>query len=88
MCYRHWMHLAHFESPANYAYYGRSCSTTGTIGRDTKPEWEPFELETDPSEKNGQPGYAGVVKELQPELQRLRRQYGNTDACGAVREGS
>jgi arylsulfatase A-like enzyme len=48
----------------------------------TEPEWELFDLEKDPQELNNvydDPAYADVIKELKVELQRLKKQYQDTD---------
>ncbi len=45
-------------------------------------EWELFDLEEDPSELSNRcsdPGYAGVVRELMLELNRLRSLYGDSE---------
>jgi len=44
--------------------------------------WELYDLEKDPKELNNvydNPAYAGIVKELKAELERLRKQYGDSD---------
>lgn len=87
MYYRYWMHLAHFNIPAHYGvrtgcykliyYYGEALGAAGAIDRATPPEWELFDLEADPHEMHNvytDPAYAGIVVELQQELQRLREE--------------
>ena len=44
--------------------------------------WELYDLEKDPNELNNvydNPDYAGVVEELKGEIERLRKQYGDSD---------
>ena len=44
--------------------------------------WELYDLEKDPNELNnvyGKASYAGVATKLKGELERLRRQYGDSD---------
>jgi len=45
-------------------------------------EWELYDLQQDPNELNnlyGQPGYAEITEKLKSELNRLRKQYGDSD---------
>jgi len=45
-------------------------------------EWELYDLHKDPNELNnlyGQPGYAEITENLKNELNRLRKQYGDSD---------
>jgi arylsulfatase A-like enzyme len=92
MYYRYWMHLADHGVPAHYGvrthqwkliyYYGKALGASGSIDRDTPQEWELFDMVRDPHEMQnvyGEKKYAGVVKRLQAELVRLRRQYGDND---------
>ena len=44
--------------------------------------WELYDLKEDPNELNNvydDPKYAGVVKDLKKELERLRKKYGDSD---------
>lgn len=53
--------------------------------------WELYDLEKDPHELNnvyGDPKYAGIVKELKAELQRLRKHYGDTSGEQTPNRGS
>ena len=92
MYYRYWMHLAHHGVPAHYGvrterykliyFYGDPLGTAGSIDKPTEPEWEMFDLEKDPQELNNvydAPAYAEVLKELKAELERLRRELGDTE---------
>jgi len=87
MYYRYWMHLAHHGVYAHYGvrteqykliyYYAEALDATGAIDDPKPPEWELFDLEKDPLEMNSvynEPAYAGVVKELKAELDRLRKE--------------
>jgi len=91
MYYRYWMHLAHHGVPAHYGirtkrykliyYYGKPLGMKGAIKKPTEPEWELFDLEKDPHEMNNvydDPAYADVVKRLKAELEKLRRELGDT----------
>ncbi|MBV7334893.1 sulfatase [Chloroflexi bacterium TSY] len=88
--YRYWMHLAHFNIPAHYGvrterykliyYYGEALGSAGAIEQSTEPEWELFDLETDPMEMMNvyaDPAYAGIVQDLKNELARLRQELGD-----------
>ena len=90
MYYRYWMHLDDHNVPAHYGvrtmryklvyYYGKPLDASGAVQKDTRPEWELFDLEKDPHEMNsvwGKPGYESVAKELERELARLQKQYGD-----------
>jgi arylsulfatase A-like enzyme len=97
MYYRYWMHGAHFNVPSHYGvrtrrykliyYYGQGCGKTGTIPTPTRPEWELFDLKEDPLELHNVydvPAFAPVVRDLTAELKRLRREYKDTEPCGAI----
>ena len=88
--YRYWMHLAHHGVAAHYGvrthhhklihYYGEALGTTGSIDDPREPEWELFDLETDPMELHSvydDPAYQDVVEEHTTELQRLRAHVGD-----------
>jgi arylsulfatase A-like enzyme len=91
MYYRYWMHLdgAH-NTPACYGvrtprytliyYYGKGMGMKGAKNIDQPPEWELFDLQKDHQEMRNvynEPAYAPVVRELQAELTRLRRELGD-----------
>lgn len=91
MYYRYYMHLAHHGVPAHYGvrtkrykliyFYGQPLGMKGAVKKPTEPEWEMFDLEKDPDEMNNvydDPAYAGVVKRLKTELERLRRELKDT----------
>jgi arylsulfatase A-like enzyme len=91
MYYRYWMHLAHHGVPAHYGvrtprytliyYYGAPLGMKGAIDRPTAPEWELFDRRKDPEQMRnvyGDPAYAPVVRELRAELERLRKELGDT----------
>ena len=90
MYYRYWMHLAHHHVYAHYGvrtlrykliyYYADGLDQPGVIDESKEPEWELFDLDSDPSELNNvyhDPAYTDVVKELTGELHRLQAQLGD-----------
>lgn len=91
--YRYWMHMAHHDNPAHYGirtkdfklifFYGLPLDAPGAKKTPTKPHWELYDLRKDPHEmKNviADSKYAATVKRLKAELQRLKKQVGDTDA--------
>jgi len=103
MYYRYWMHLAHHHVYAHYGvrtlrykliyYYADGLEQPGVIDESKEPEWELFDLDTDPYELNNvyhDPDYAGVVEELTEELHRLQARvadepYDHPTAAGTWR---
>jgi len=90
MYYRYWMHLAHHNVYAHYGvrtlrykliyYYADALGQPGAIDDPREPEWELFDLDSDPSELCSvydDPAYADVVRELKEELHRLQAQVGD-----------
>ena len=90
MYYRYWMHLAHHHVYAHYGvrtlrykliyYYADGLDQPGVIDETKEPEWELFDLDSDPDELNNvysDPAYADVVEELTAELYRLQAQLGD-----------
>lgn len=86
MYYRYWMHL---DMPHNvYSHYGirtlrykliyyyaEALGTSGSRNENRPPEWELFDLETDPYELNNvykHPDYADIVQSLKTELRELQ----------------
>ncbi|MBN1669906.1 MAG: sulfatase [Kiritimatiellae bacterium] len=94
MYYRYWMHrggghkvCAHYGvrtlTHKLIYYYGQPCGQPGTADEPREPEWELFDLETDPCELNSvyhDPARAGVVKTLTAELERLQAACGDEPA--------
>jgi arylsulfatase A-like enzyme len=91
MYYRYWMHLAHHGVPAHYGvrtkrykliyYYGQPLGAAGAVDKPTPPEWELFDLAKDPHEMNNvysDPLYAGSVRQLKAEMDRLQKKFGDT----------
>jgi len=91
MYYRYWMHLADHNVYAHYGlrtlrykliyYYADAAGQPGSIDEAREPEWELFDLETDPQEMNNvynDPAYVEVVSDLKDELHRLQHQVGDT----------
>ncbi len=90
MYYRYWMHLAHHNVYAHYGvrtlrykliyYYADALGQPGAIDDPRPPEWELFDLESDPHELHNvyhDPAYADVVRELTEELSRLQAKVGD-----------
>ncbi|MGC4053423.1 MAG: sulfatase [Paludibaculum sp.] len=90
MYYRYWMHLADHNVAAHYGvrterykliyYYGKALGTSGSIDKDTPPEWELFDLLKDPRELNNvyaDPAYQKAVVELKATLDRMQKEFGD-----------
>ena len=90
MYYRYWMHLADHHVYAHYGvrtlrykliyYYADSLDQPGAIDDRKEPEWELFDLKTDPYELNSvyhDPKYAQVAENLTAELHRLQASVGD-----------
>jgi len=90
MYYRYWMHLAHHNVYSHYGvrthrhkliyYYAEALGASGAIDDPRPPEWELFDLETDPQELcsvYADPANAEVVAELKAELHRLQAECGD-----------
>ena len=88
--YRYWMHLAQHGVAAHYGvrtrrhkliyYYGEALNTTGSVDDPRQPEWELFDLETDPMELHNvydDPDYDDIVAALKAELARLQERVGD-----------
>ena len=89
MYYRYWMHRGH-NVYAHYGlrtmrhkliyYYADPLDAPGAEGEAEEPEWELFDLETDPCEMNNvydDPTNAKLVEELKTELHRLQAEVGD-----------
>ena len=90
MYYRYWMHLADHHVYAHYGvrtlrykliyYYADALDQPGAIDDRKEPEWELFDLKTDPYELNSvyhDPKYAQVAENLTAELHRLQASVGD-----------
>jgi arylsulfatase A-like enzyme len=91
MYYRYWMHRdGSHNAYAHYGvrtlrykliyYYNDPCGQPGAVGAARPPEWELFDLDSDPCELrnvHSDPAYAGVVRELTAELARLQAKVGD-----------
>lgn len=90
MYYRYWMHGTHHNVYAHYGvrtkthkliyYYADPLGQLGTIGDAKEPEWELFDLETDPFELDNvvdDPNRAELVAELKAELELLQSEVGD-----------
>ena len=91
MYYRYWMHRDGIHVvPAHYGvrthqhkligYYNDPLDQLGANGPADPPEWELFDLETDPAEVHNviaQPAYREVARALAAELARLQRDLGD-----------
>ncbi|MGC4193229.1 MAG: sulfatase [Thermomicrobiales bacterium] len=86
--YRYWMHLSHHHVPAHYGirtrdrkliyYYGEALGTRDSIDQPTPPEWEFFDLASDPMELRnvyGEPAYAVEQQVLAERLYALKELY-------------
>jgi len=94
MYYRYWMHNdGDHHVPANYGirtdrwkliyYYGRPLGMRGANAPDTQPEWELYDMRSDPREmKNlyGDAKYGSITRELKAELERLQKEAGDAPA--------
>ena len=94
MYYRYWMHNDNdHHVPGLYGvrtdrwkliyYYNKPLGMKGAHGPDGTPEWELFDLRSDPREMRnlyGDPKHAGLVRELKGELERLQRELGDAPA--------
>jgi arylsulfatase A-like enzyme len=94
MYYRYWMHLGGGHNvTANYGirtqrykliyYYGKALGSSGAVNQDTPPEWEFFDLKTDPREmKNlySEPGSQKIIAQLKLRLAKLQAYYKDTPA--------
>jgi len=94
MYYRYWMHNDNdHHVPGHYGirtdrwkliyYYGKPLNMTGAHPPDTEAAWELYDLRSDPHEmKNLYPDakYAGTVRDLKAQLDRLQREAGDTAA--------
>ncbi|MGH9667977.1 MAG: sulfatase/phosphatase domain-containing protein, partial [Bryobacteraceae bacterium] len=91
MYYRYWMHLSDHAVPAHYGirtkryeliyYYGQPLDAKGAVQRPTEPEWEMFDLATDPNEMydvSRDPAYATARTELTTELSQLQTKFKDT----------
>jgi arylsulfatase A-like enzyme len=103
MYYRYWMDQSEHCVAAHYGirthryklicYYtpGRDYSEEYSKAEGTEwPQWELFDLQNDKYELNnvyGDPNYAGVVKELKAELDRLQKELKDDKDERYVREG-
>jgi arylsulfatase A-like enzyme len=90
MYYRYWMHKADHNVYAHYGvrtkrfkliyYYADALGQPGAIDETYEPEWELFDLETDPYELRNiydAPSYSNTASDLKTELHRLQGQVGD-----------
>ena len=90
MYYRYWMHRTHHNVYAHYGirssrhkliyYYADPLGTTGSLDGIFTPEWELFDLETDPFELNNivdDPANAELVQTLKDEMHELQAAVGD-----------
>ena len=90
MYYRYWMHKTHHNVYAHYGirtdrykliyYYADALGQTGAIDESYEPEWELFDLQTDPYELNNvvdDPAYAERwLLNSRKEMHRLQAECG------------
>ncbi|NOU93984.1 sulfatase-like hydrolase/transferase [Paenibacillus sp. LMG 31456] len=92
MYYRYWMHLGNHYVYSHYGirterykliyYYGEALGSTGAIDEPKPPEWELFDLHTDPYELISvyhDPSYTDIILSLKEELHELRVQLQDDD---------
>ncbi|WP_026876394.1 sulfatase family protein [Jiangella gansuensis] len=91
MYYRYWEHLDGIHHvPAHYGvrtarhklvhYYGDGLGVPGASPVASEPEWELFDLVSDPAELTNvytDPAYDGVRRELSAQLEQLQREVGD-----------
>jgi len=92
MYYRYWMHNTNdHHVPAHYGvrndrwkliyYYGKPLGMTGANPPDTAPDWELFDVRSDPREMHNlyhDPKYAKVVAEMKALLDKLQKEAGDS----------
>ena len=92
MYYRYWMHLDNDHNvPGNYGvrtdrytlihYYGKALGMKGARDIEMPPEWELFDRQRDPNQVRNvyaDPEYATAVRDLKAELEKLRKELGDT----------
>lgn len=90
MYYRYWMHMSRHKIVGHYGvrndrykliyYYGEALCASGTEDISVPPEWELFDLESDPEEMRNvysDPAYSSVVAKMTSELDRLQLAAGD-----------
>lgn len=94
MYYRYWMHNdPDHHVPAHYGvrtrdwkliyYYNKPLGKTGAHANDAAPEWELFDMKSDPHEMHNlytDPAHKPTVDKLKTELDRLQKEAGDTPA--------
>jgi arylsulfatase A-like enzyme len=92
MYYRYWMHNDNdHHVPGHYGirtdrykliyYYGKPLGMRGAQEPNTAPEWELYDLKSDPHEMRNiytDASKAGLVRSLKAQLDALQREYGDT----------
>ena len=89
--YRYW--TQHAIRPAHFGirndryklifFYGDPLTMTGSEQESTEPQWEFYDLKTDPHENHNQyanPEYRDVIDAMKAEMLELRKEYRDTDA--------
>lgn len=93
MYYRYFMHMDYWHHcVANLGvrtdryklifYYADPLNKKGSFGPSYRPEWELYDLKSDPNEMNNLynlPKYKSIIKKLKEEILRLRKEYGDED---------
>jgi arylsulfatase A-like enzyme len=94
MYYRYWMHNdADHHVPGHFGirtdrwkliyFYNKALGMKGAVDNGAPPEWELYDLRTDPREMKNlypDPKYASVVRDLKAQLTRLQQEAGDTAA--------
>lgn len=95
MYYRYWMHAdPDHHVPANYGirtdryklifYYAQPLGMKGAKDAPLPPEWELYDLQTDPAEMHNiynDPKNKDLIKELKTELLQLKKKYADEDTA-------
>jgi len=90
MYYRYWLHHPH--RPAHFGirdqryklafFYGQDLGMKGTSDQVTEPQWEFYDLESDPNEIYNaidDASYSKIIKDMKEDLLEERNRYGDLD---------
>lgn len=94
MYYRYWMHADDAHNVCSHYgirterykliyFYGQRLGMTGSHDKPLTPEWELYDLQSDPAEMHNiykDPSNEGLIKELKNKLLELKTQYDDLDS--------